>query len=275
VKIDTVATAFAQARHKLTSDTSALDARLLMQAATDLSHAEVIAEPNRAMTKAQIEIFEGFIERRLAHEPVSRILGAREFYGRSFKISPAVLDPRADTECVVELAMKLTPRGQFIDLGTGSGAIAITLCAENSNLTGVASDLSTNALAVAKHNAETLGVSNQLRFHHGAWLEGIQNRFDLIISNPPYIKQDDQLPPDVTSYDPHLALFGGLDGLDSYRSIAAQSASHLTLNGTVVVEIGLEQADNVVEIFAANGFQLVTKAFDIAQHIRGLAFRSE
>ena len=255
------------------SSSAALDARLLLEAATGITHAEIIAEPYLQLSEQQMQTFNAFITRRMAHEPVSRILGAREFYGRSFIVTDAVLDPRADTECVIELALKLVKRGRFIDLGTGSGAIAIILCAENHELSGVASDLSAPALSVAKANAENLGIVERLEFHHGAWLEGVTERFDLIISNPPYISDDANLPPDVARFDPYLALFGGADGLQSYRAIAQQSSSCLNVNALVVVEIGHDQAQAVSQIFTAHGFKIIDKAIDIAGYTRGLAFQ--
>ena len=255
------------------SSSAALDARLLLEAATGITHAEIIAEPYLQLSEQQMQTFNAFITRRMAHEPVSRILGTREFYGRSFIVTDAVLDPRADTECVIELALKLVKQGRFIDLGTGSGAIAITLCAENHELSGVASDLSAPALSVAKANAENLGIVERLDFHHGAWLEGVTERFDLIISNPPYIRDDANLPPDVARFDPHLALFGGADGLQSYCAIAQQSRRCLNANGLVVVEIGHQQAHAVSEIFVEHGFKYIDEAIDIAGYTRGLAFQ--
>lgn len=275
MRTDRLSTLLAEARRRLESigiETSALDARLLLQAATGLTHADIVAEPQRELSSEQIKIFEQFIIRRMAHEPVSRILGVREFYGRAFKVTPTVLDPRADTECVVELAFKLTKQGRFVDLGTGSGAIAITLCAENKNLSGIATDISPDALLVAQANAKNLSVADRLQFHHGAWFDGLSGPFDLIISNPPYIKEDAKLPPDVANYDPHLALFGGADGLLAYRAIAQQSGAHLAESAHLIVELGFDQAQAVSEIFSAHGFIVVSKAIDIAGYIRGLAF---
>lgn len=265
-----------EARKKLLgSETAALDSRLLLEAASGLSQSEIIAEPGRELADEQRQTFSALIARRIAHEPVSRILGSREFYGREFKVTPAVLDPRADTECVVTLALNLLKSGQFIDVGTGSGAIAVTLCAENAALTGIASDISEAALAVAKQNAETYGIGQRLEFRHTSWLEGISQRVELIISNPPYIRDDAVLPPDVINFDPHLALFGGSDGLASYRELANQSRTCLAENAYVIVEIGHEQAQAISEIFAAHKFKCVAKAFDIAGFIRGLAFQQK
>jgi len=254
--------------------TAALDARLLLQAASALTHEQIIAEAGAILDPRTIQIFEHYVARRLQFEPVSRILGTREFYGRNFRVTPDVLDPRSDTECVVELALRLVKGpARFIDLGTGSGAIAVTLCAERAEFNGVASDLSAAALSVARENAAVNKVDAQLSFHLGGWFEGVENKFDLIISNPPYIKAAANLMPDVANYDPHLALFGGDDGLDAYRAIAAGAGKHLAAKGCVVVENGAGQQGEIRAIFSAHGFEFVDHAKDIAGHIRGLAFK--
>ena len=260
--------------HSLGIETSALDARVLLQAAAGLSHEQIIADADAVVDPRSASIFEHYVSRRMKFEPVSRILGLREFYGREFRVTPDVLDPRADTECVVELALELaSDRVKFLDLGTGSGAIAITLCAERIDWDGSASDVSETALKVAQQNAVANKVSDQLKFHRTSWFDGITERFDLIISNPPYIKSTAELMPDVANYDPHLALFAGKDGLAAYREIAAGAASHLRPQGIVVVEIGAGQEDEVTEIFAGQNFKLVKAAKDIAGHIRALVFK--
>ncbi len=252
---------------------SALDARLLLQAAANLTHEQIIAEADALLDPRSIGVFENYVSRRMKFEPVSRILGLREFYGRRFRVTPDVLDPRADTECVVELALKLLPdQATFLDLGTGSGCIAITLCAEQESVHGMASDLSQSALHVAQQNAVANNVAAQIQFHQGAWFENIKEKFDLIISNPPYIKSDAALMPDVANYDPHLALFGGEDGLTAYREIAVGAAAHLRPQGIVVVEIGAGQENDVTEIFSAQKFRLAKSATDLANHVRALAF---
>jgi release factor glutamine methyltransferase len=274
MKAESIGAVLSKARAALApSETAGLDARLLLQEACGLTQLEVIADPQRLMTSAQMEIFNAFMARRLAHEPVSRILGRREFFGRTFKVTPAVLDPRPDTECVVELALRLVGSGRFADLGTGSGIIAITLCTENANLSGLAIDISREALTLARENAATFSCADRIVFRHGSWLEGVDEDFDLIISNPPYIAPDEILAADVRDFDPHVALFSGVDGLDAYRAIAAQAPSRLRPKGHVVVEIGHGQAQDVGLIFAAQGFVLTQKATDIAGHNRALAFR--
>ena len=269
-----VAAVLKEARAKLGNNFSvALDTRLLLQEATGMTHAEIIAEPETEIGAESLVKFNSFIARCLAQEPVSRILGRREFYGRNFIVTPAVLDPRPDTEVVVELALKLVPRGLFIDLGTGSGAIAVTLAAENQNLSGIASDVSPAALSVAQINAKANAVEQRLAFQLSHWFEGVEGQFDLIISNPPYIRANDKLMPEVFGHDPHLALFGGEDGLEAYRAISAGASSHLAFGGIVVVEVGSEQNEEVARLFETKGLILLEKATDLQDHIRALAFR--
>jgi release factor glutamine methyltransferase len=262
-----------EARTQLGNNFSAaLDARLLLQEATGLTHAEIIAAPETEISAGAVGRFNAFIARRMAHEPVSRILGRREFYGRNFIVTPDVLDPRPDTEVVVELALKLVPRGRFIDLGTGSGAIAITLTAENQNLSGIASDVSPTALAVAQINAKANAVEQRLAFQLSHWFEGVAGKFDLIIANPPYIRANAKLVPEVFEHDPHLALFGGEDGLQAYHAISGAASSHLATNGIVVLEVGAGQHEEVAKLFETKGLILLEAASDLQDHVRALAF---
>ncbi len=162
---------------------------------------------------------------------MSRILGEREFYGRIFSVTPDVLDPRPDTETLIDAALKLMPpSARLLDLGTGSGVIMVTLLAERPDASGVAVDLSPSALAVARANAERNGVAARLTLHSGEWFEPVgDERFDLILSNPPYVPEAEieGLAPDVREHDPRLALAGGPDGLEAYRAIAAGAMRHL------------------------------------------------
>ncbi len=257
-------------------DGSALDARLLMQSATGLSHEEIVATPDAELSDKAEQIFTTFLNRRLAYEPISRILGTREFYGREFLVTPAVLDPRGDTEALIELVLALPrpPQGRLIDIGTGSGAIAVTLLAEMPSFTGIAVDLSPDALHVAKTNALANGVSGRLQFHQGSWFDGIVEKFDLIVSNPPYIPHGviAGLGAEVKNYDPHLALDGGADGLFAYRAIAAGARARLLENGVVAVEIGAGQGPDVTAIFVAHGFEPLGQRIDLGGHLRVLTF---
>lgn len=275
---DTVGGALQAARRRLarTSETSALDARLLLQAAANLSHEDIIATPERRIAAEDLTTLEAFVIRRLAHEPVSRILGTRDFYGRSFRLTPDVLDPRPDTETLIDAALALIGRpARLLDLGTGSGIIAVTLLAERSGATGLATDLSPEALAVARSNAERHGVLSRLELRQGSWFEPVTGSFDLILSNPPYIPTDDipGLAPDVRNYDPPAALSGGPDGLEAYRSIAGDAAAHLNPAGHLLVEIGAGQADDVSAVFVAAGFRETERFQDLGGHDRCLSFR--
>jgi release factor glutamine methyltransferase len=275
---DSIAGALLAARRRLAliSDTAALDARLLLQAAANVSHEDIIAEPERRLSAEALAQFEAFMTRRLAHEPVSRILGARDFYGRSFRLTPDVLDPRPDTETLIDAALALIrPRSRLLDLGTGSGIIAVTLLAERPDTTGVATDLSPEALAIARSNAERHGVLSRLQLRQGSWFAPVSGSFDLILSNPPYIPASDipGLAADVRDYDPLAALTGGPDGLEAYRAIARHAAAHLNPDGHVLVEIGAGQADDVSALFAAAGFHNIKRFQDLGGHDRCLSLR--
>lgn len=258
-------------------DSGALDARLLLQAAAGLTHELIVAEPDMLVLKDAVARFSNFVDRRCQLEPVSRILGWREFFGRRFQVTPAVLDPRADTETLIEAALtfaRAKKNYRFLDLGTGSGAIAVTLLAELPAAKGVASDLSGAALAVAQANGEALGVSARLQLVQANWFSGIEGRFDLIVSNPPYIPLGDiaDLAEDVRGYDPLRALDGGPDGLEAYRRIADGAREFLTASGRVLVEIGAGQAPDVQQIFATRGLAMAGQYTDLGGHARCLTF---
>ncbi len=255
---------------------SSLDARVLLQSASSLSHEELVAHPDAQIEVEAVSKFQNFIERRLLHEPVSRILGWREFYGRNFLVTPAVLDPRPDTETLVDLILQRTrlQHKMVLDLGAGSGAIVITLLAELARLTGTAVDLSQEALDVVDHNATVLGVAHRLQLHNGFWFQGLTGTFDLIVSNPPYIvhSQIEGLGAEVKHFDPHLALDGGDDGLTAYRHLAKGAPEFLAKGGVLAVEIGAGQSQDVADIFTATGFTLIEKRKDLSGHDRALAF---
>lgn len=274
----TVGEVLREARARLAAagcDQPALDARLLLEAAAGLSHSDIAAEPLRLVNDGAQAQFASLVARREAHEPVSRILGFREFYGRRFRVSPAVLDPRPDTETLIGEALKaMKPGCRILDLGTGSGCIIVTLLAECVTCTGVATDLSASALAVARDNAEALGVSGRLNLVQGNWLAPVEGRFELIVANPPYIPAGDiaQLAPDVRDFDPRGALDGGADGLDAYRRIAAEAGDHLAPGGRVMVEIGAGQAEAIMAVFRDHGLVLQEVARDLGGHVRCLGF---
>ncbi len=256
-------------------DTPALDARVLLERATGLSHEALIGNGREPLTPKQAMRFSEYVNRRLSGEPVSRIRGYREFYGRELQIDRHTLDPRADTETLIEAALAIAAATgmrerplRVLDLGTGSGCILVTLLAELPHATGVGVDISECALMCARTNALRFGVSGRAGFVLGDWFEGLTGRFDLIVSNPPYIESAEiaALPREVARHDPRAALDGGADGLDAYRRIAAGAADHLAPGGHVLVEIGLTQAPPVSALFQAEGFALAGEWgwFDLA-----------
>ncbi len=277
---DTIASLLAEARLGLTNaglDQAALDARLLLQHATGLGHASIIADPDKAVLDPQAQIFRTHLALRLQHQPISRILGYREFYGRRFAVTRDVLDPRPDTETLIDLSLAKFRTDQafsFIDLGCGSGAIGITIACERPESRGMCTDSSRLALQVAKANIAALGLGARLSAVQSDWLSGISGKYDLIVSNPPYIASGDiaGLSPDVRNHDPHMALDGGQDGLDCYRLIAGRTARHLSHDGAIVVEIGAGQAADVTSIFASHGLALRHHRADLSGHTRALMF---
>jgi release factor glutamine methyltransferase len=278
----TVEAALASAKaHLIEADvaTPSLDARLLLQHILQLEHADLIANENRQLTDDQSQLYDALISRRLAGEPATRIMGTREFYGREFKTSPAVLDPRPDTETLINLCLEYLPPDEeqtILDLGTGSGILAITLLAERPHKRAVAADISPSALAIASDNAFFWGVRKRITFIESNWFDNIQGTYNLIVSNPPYIpaKEISNLEAEVRNHDPHLALNGGEDGLDPYRAIASGSSQVLAPCGIIAVEIGAGQAEDVITIFKTNGYTHLASHRDLGDHIRALAFGS-
>jgi len=258
----------------------ALDARLLLLAATGLTHEALIGAPERVVAESEARRLDNLAARRLAREPLSRILGEREFYGRPFAIGPASLDPRSDTETLVERALDFAnthAAPAILDLGTGSGAILVTLLAELPGASGTGSDVSEAALEVARANARRHGVDARAQFVAANWCDGVTGRFDVILSNPPYIPSGDipRLDPEVRDHDPILALDGGPDGLDHYRAIAAGARSRLSPGGLLALEIGAGQHDQVAGLLAGHGWRPASGAGacrDLSGRVRVLAF---
>ena len=246
-------------------ETPELDARLLLCHATGLSHEAYVARAREALAPEVAASFEASVRRRAAREPVSRILGVREFYGRKFLVDRHALDPRPDTETLIEAALDHVERAtsresslKLLDLGTGTGCILITLLAELPRARGVGTDISGAALKLAAANADRLGVADRASFVASNWLDGVEGSFDLILSNPPYIAsaQITNLAREVAVHDPRLALDGGPDGLDAYRRIAARAGQALAPTGRILLEIGADQAQAVARIFCGAGLGL-------------------
>ena len=226
-------------------------------------------------TPEQVEKFDTFILQRLARKPVARIIGRRQFWGREFEISPDVLDPRGDTETVIQEALK-QPAKHVLDLGTGSGVLAITLLSEWPEATGLASDVSGAALEMAQKNAATYGLKERLRFCVSNWFDTISDQFDLIVSNPPYIAESElsDLSPEVSCFDPRIALSPGKDGLAAYRVIAQNARNHLMPDGRIIVEIGSAQAAAVSEIFTQNEYHEIECLKDLDGKDRVIAAKT-
>jgi release factor glutamine methyltransferase len=222
--------------------------------------------------------FDAFIARREKREPVAYILGRKEFWSLELEVTPAVLIPRPDTETVVEAALaelKQHPPSRILDLGTGSGAIILALLSEWPHATGLAVDRSAEALAVAHRNARRHRLVERIVFREGDWAEGIAERFALVVSNPPYIADDEfaTLDPDVRDHEPASALKAGPQGLDAYARIAAALPALLTANGRAVIEIGHAQAAPVAALFTKSGLEVVRIVKDLAAHDRVVVAR--
>lgn len=262
---------------------AALDARLIVEHFAGASRADTILDPGRVLDENRSASVMAALDRRLAGEPVHRIIGARAFYGLRLTLSPATLEPRADTEALVDLALPRL-RGlcerladvTVLDLGTGTGAIALALLAQENRLRVVGADVSGDALATAVFNADINGLSDRFLTLRSDWYRGIIGRFHMIVSNPPYIasSQIADLHREVRDHDPLAALDGGDDGLDAYRAIAEGAADHLQPDGVVAVEIGHDQSDTVPDIFANHGFRLVDSRRDLGGTVRALMFES-
>lgn len=203
--------------------------------------------------------WDGLLARRLGGEPLTRIIGQRDFWGRMFRVTPAVLDPRPDTETLIAAALAGPTPARLVDLGTGSGILAVTLLAEWPEAVGVATELSRGALAVAADNAARHRVADRLTLVQADWWDGVAGQFDLIVANPPYIALDEMpgLAPEVRDHDPHPALTDGADGLAAYRRIIAGLDAHLAPQGHVALEIGLTQGRAVAAMLAAAGLTSV------------------
>lgn len=240
------------------------DARRLLAHALDIGPDRLtLILPEPAPPVAE-ERFAEYIRDRAARRPVSRILGRRTFYGRDFHITDAVLDPRPETETLVALALE-RPFERVLDLGTGSGCILLTLLAERAAVRGVGTDLSPAALAVAAANAADLGLADRAEWREADWWSGIDGRYDLIVSNPPYIAADEmaELAPEVARHDPRAALSPGGDGLAAYRAIAAGARDRLVPKGRLLVEIGWRQGAAVAAIFREAGLEEVSVQPDL------------
>lgn len=248
---------------------AALDARILLAHALKIDRSRLTLAMHESLSGETTAQFETLIAARLKRQPVSQIIGSREFYGRVFSVTPDTLDPRPDTENLIEIALQ-SPFERVLDLGTGTGCILLTLLAE-SEATGIATDISSAALTVAQSNAANLALSERADFFQSDWFEQIPAQFfDLIVSNPPYITHEAMqiLAPEVHDWEPHLALTPGGDGLAPYGVLTKYAPEFLSENGRLIVEIGYDQAAAVTTLFEARGFTQVTVSKDLSDHDR-------
>ena len=261
------------------------DARHLLALALDHT-APVLPHEDVDITSGQWYRLDQLIERRIKGEPISRIRGYREFYSLDFHINPATLDPRADSETLVEAALRVlgdadcpAPRvaPRVLDLGTGSGCLLLAILANAPTASGIGVDIQEAAAEMARQNAERLGLASRADFQVRSWDDGLDGQFDLVISNPPYIPRSDiaGLMDEVRLYDPILALDGGDDGLDAWRALAPVIARRLYPHGVALVEIGQGQGEAVAGIFDHHGLRLTHQWLDLAGVTRCLQFSAK
>lgn len=250
-------------------DAPVFEARLLVEAGAGVSRLDIITDPRRPISADQAAAVDALARRREAREPVGHILGRRQFWTLDLAVSDAVLIPRPETELLVEIALEtLAPdaSARVLDLGVGSGAVLLAVLSERAKAVGVGVDIDTRALAVASANAAALNLSARADLRQGAWGEGLEGGFDLVLSNPPYIPsaEIDTLAPEVARFEPRIALDGGRDGLDCYRAIVADLPRLLRPGGTFAVEVGRGQAGAVQTLAESAGLLALEPRRDLA-----------
>ena len=252
----------------------------LLAAATGRERAALMAGAPETLNAVQRARLAELVRRRRAREPLAYILGEKEFWSLRFEVAPAVLIPRPETETVVEAVLaQVCDRDQpfrLLDLGTGSGCLLLALLSELPRATGLGVDDSAAALAIARRNAERLGLGARAEFRPGRWGAGLRERFDVIVSNPPYVAELDweALQPEIRQFEPRAALVAGADGLAAYRALAPDCARLLAPGGVCALEIGLNQGDAVAALLAAQGLVVVERRRDLAGIERCLIART-
>lgn len=260
----------ATSRLTATSTTPRLDAELLLAHVLDIDRSELLLNLRDLCAP---DSYGALIDRRASGEPVAHITGTRDFWTLTLRVTPDVLIPRPDSETLIEAAIdhfrNRNPPRRILDLGTGSGALLLAALDEWRDATGLGIDVSDSALTIARDNAVHNGMTDRTSFQIGDWAERISERFDLILANPPYIATDAMLPRDVLDYEPHKALFAGVDGLDDYRRIAPQLSALLAPGGCAAIEIGFDQGQSAASIFRNVSFAVAIRQ-DIAGRDRCL-----
>jgi release factor glutamine methyltransferase len=278
---NTIAAALTEAGGRLRAvgaDSPELDARVLLRQVTGHEDAWLIANPDAEIDRTALQGYAELLERRERREPVSQIVGEREFWSRTFRVTADVLTPRPDTETLIETVLsRIEDRDaplRILDLGTGSGCIALTLLAECPNATALGVDASPAALEVAAFNADVLGVSERVEWRETDWCEGIEGPFDVIVSNPPYIAgyELQHLDPEVREFEPNMALDGGADGMAAYRRIIPSLKRLGTEDSVIAFELGLGQARGVAALGRVAGLRIAEIDQDIARRARVISF---
>lgn len=255
------------------------EARLLMMEATGLDRGAVFAHPEREIEPDAAARFHTLVGRRVNREPMAHILGRREFWSLTFRVTADTLDPRPDSETLVQAVLDQIPDRslplRLVDFGTGTGCLLLALLHELPAATGLGIDASEAALGVARGNATALGLGPRAAFRHGNWDDGVEQEVDIVVSNPPYIpsREIDALQPEVARYEPRLALDGGADGLVAYRRLAPGAARLLASGGLAAFEVGIGQGDAVAQIMAGAGLRRIATACDLAGIERAVLFR--
>ena len=264
------AIADATARLSRISESPRLDAEILLCRTIDMPRSYLFAHPEDELDEVTLERFESVVARRIEGEPMAYIMGVKEFWSHELAVSPATLVPRPETELLVDLALREIPRRaewDVLDLGTGSGAIAVAIAAERPMCRITAVDVSKDALAVARENARNLSLGN-VELAHGSWTEPVRGRtFNVIVSNPPYVRSDDDALLQLR-HEPQAALDAGIDGLEAIRALAADCGALLADDGVFLVEHGAEQQDDVTKLLEKHGWTDICCHNDLAGHPR-------
>jgi len=255
---------------------------LLFSKVNKIDFNDYYVNKKKKISKRQTKIFLKKIALRGMGKPLSKIIGKKEFYSRDFFVNSLTLDPRPETELIIDLAKSLEDKWskpiRILDLGTGTGCIIISLYLElhkKISLLADATDISVEALKIAKKNAKRHNIESKINFFKSNWFSNVKNKFDIIVSNPPYIKKSEisSLPPEVKKFDPKISLCGGCDGLNSYRRIADEAKNYLKKNGFILVEVGSGQIKKVKKIFEYNQFDTISVSKDLFGKERVIIFK--
>ena len=250
-------------------DNAALDARILVQHATGLSREDLFLNSHTPFPTEHTDRLNELIAQRCLRKPVSKIIENREFWSLPFVVTVDTLDPRPDSETLIEAVLAKVNRTaplKILDLGTGTGCLLLALLSELPLAIGTAVDISASALQVAQENARRLKLAERCTFVQCSWFEHLEGKYDIILSNPPYIPSDDLtgLAPEVTLFDPEGALDGGHDGLDAYRHLITNAPVYLIENGILALELGIHQEYEVTQLLRANDFRNLETHFDLS-----------